>query len=302
MRNAMRFLCEDYQRPTAADELQILDSHGVTIIQIVGVAALVVELHHLGITSHGFLAWYAIPYVPQTIEEDIEATTTRPEGITPPCMPEGVQFELLTLPVDKRAIGDGDGFTAYVNITEPRELKLVPQKVIDATKLMENARDAKDFKLVKLIKKSVIEFGYRFINLPNQQEVLARKYRIRLRGVDAPEIGMKYGDEAKQVLVNIIQGKCLKIHVYNEDRYGRKQMLKRGCVWHYLAFDPRPEFAKWQKEARDTRRGLWALPDPEKPWEWRRNNPREHSGEATILFRDSDSVENTRIKITSVCL
>ncbi|KAH0467814.1 hypothetical protein IEQ34_002847 [Dendrobium chrysotoxum] len=60
----------------------------------------------------GFLAFYGLPYVPQTIEEDIEVTTTRPEGITLP-FPEGVQFELLTLPVDKRAIGDGDGFTAY---------------------------------------------------------------------------------------------------------------------------------------------------------------------------------------------
>ncbi|KAI0495893.1 hypothetical protein KFK09_022200 [Dendrobium nobile] len=161
MRNAMRFLCEDCQRPTAADELQVLGSHGVTIIQIVWVVASVVELHHLCITSQGFLAFYVIPYVPQTIEEDIEATTTRSEGITPPCMLEGVQFELLTLPVDKRDIGDGDGFTVYVSITEPRELKLIPQKVIDAIIMMENARDAKDFKLAKLIKRSVIEFGYK---------------------------------------------------------------------------------------------------------------------------------------------
>ncbi|KAH0462606.1 hypothetical protein IEQ34_010181 [Dendrobium chrysotoxum] len=108
----------------------------------------------------GFLTVYGLPYVSQTIEVDIEVTTTRPEGITPP-LPEGVQFELLTLPVDKKAIGDGDGFTANINITEPRELKLMPQKVINAIIRMENARDAKDFKQEKLIKKSVIDSEYR---------------------------------------------------------------------------------------------------------------------------------------------
>ncbi|KAH0462214.1 hypothetical protein IEQ34_009789 [Dendrobium chrysotoxum] len=262
------------------------------------VAKLVIKtLHNIGkVNLEGFLAFYGLPYVPQTIEEDIEVTTTWPEGITPP-WPEGVQFELLTLPVDKRAIGDGDGFTTYVSIKDPRELKLMPQNVIDAIIMKENAHDAKDFKQEKLIKKSVIASGYRFLKLPNQEEVLARKYRIRLRGVDAPEVGMAYGEEARQMLVKMIQGKCLKIHVYDEDKYGRsvgdvycndifiqEQLLKRGCVWHYVTYDRRPEFAKWQKEARDARRGLWALPDPEKPWEWRKNNPnpREHRREAPI--------------------
>nr|CAB3476145.1 unnamed protein product [Digitaria exilis] len=26
----------------------------------------------------------------------------------------------------------------------------------------------------------------------------------------------------------------------------------------------------WESQARMSRTGLWALPDPEKPWEWRR--------------------------------
>ncbi|KAL0919556.1 hypothetical protein M5K25_011656 [Dendrobium thyrsiflorum] len=370
MGNALRFLCGFTQRSTAADEPQVLGSHGVTI-EIIWVAALAVDLHHFVITSQvptglsqyvsyskkehaswnfryikllmawnedrpppkqpevvamlviqtlhsmgkanleGYLAFYVLPYVPQTIEEDIEVTTTttRPEGITPPWA-EGVQFELLTLPVDKRAIGDGDGFTAYVSIIEPRELKLMPQHVKDAIIMRENARAVKDFTEAKLIKKYIIASGYRFLSLPNQQEVVVRKYRIRLRGVDAPEVGMAYGEEAKQVLVKMIQGKCLKIHVYNEDKYGRsvgdvycndifiqEQLLKRGCVWHYVAYDRRPEFAKWQKEARDARRGLWALLDPEKPWEWRKNNPnpREHKREAPILSTVSNSVGNTWI-------
>jgi endonuclease YncB( thermonuclease family) len=32
---------------------------------------------------------------------------------------------------------------------------------------------------------------------------------------------MPYGEEAKKELTNIVQGKCLRVLVYNEDRYGR---------------------------------------------------------------------------------
>jgi hypothetical protein len=86
------------------------------------------------------------------------------------------------------------------------------------------------------------------------EEVLGKKYRIRLRfvlarsiyldlwiviiirstflhswpseswmcrGIDAPESAMPYGKEAKEVLLKLVQGKCLKVFVYEEDRYGR---------------------------------------------------------------------------------
>ncbi|KAH0467921.1 hypothetical protein IEQ34_002954 [Dendrobium chrysotoxum] len=56
----------------------------------------------------------------------------------------------------------------------------------------------------------------------------------------------------------MIQGKCLKINVYDENRYGQnvvdvyyndifihEQLLKRDCVWHYVAYDRRQEFAKF---------------------------------------------------------
>ncbi|KAF8009752.1 hypothetical protein BT93_J0674 [Corymbia citriodora subsp. variegata] len=118
----------------------------------------------------------------------------------------------------------------------------------------------------------------------HNEEVLARKYRIRLRGIDAPEGGMPYGNEAKEELAKIIQGKCLRVLVYGEDQYGRsvgdlycnglfvqELMLKKGMAWHYTAYDQRAELAKWEKSARAKRIGLWASPNPEEPWEWRKN-------------------------------
>lgn len=32
---------------------------------------------------------------------------------------------------------------------------------------------------------------------------------------------MPYGKEAKEALLKLVQGKSLKVHVYDEDRYGR---------------------------------------------------------------------------------
>jgi endonuclease YncB( thermonuclease family) len=32
---------------------------------------------------------------------------------------------------------------------------------------------------------------------------------------------MPYGEEAKEELTKIVQGKCLRVLVYGEDRYGR---------------------------------------------------------------------------------
>lgn len=41
------------------------------------------------------------------------------------------------------------------------------------------------------------------------------------RGIDAPEMNMEYGQEAKDALTKLIQGKPLTIHVYEKDRYDR---------------------------------------------------------------------------------
>ncbi|KAI3914449.1 hypothetical protein MKX01_017793 [Papaver californicum] len=125
----------------------------------------------------------------------------------------------------------------------------------------------------------------------NNVDVLARKYRIRLRGIDAPENKQPFGKEAKEELTYLVQGKCLIVHVYGEDRYGRlvgdvycngkfaqlhskEIMLKKGLAWHYAAYDKRPKLIEWAKKARAAGVGLWASSDPKEPWEWRKTNSR----------------------------
>ena len=42
-----------------------------------------------------------------------------------------------------------------------------------------------------------------------------------IRGIDAPESEMPYGKEATEELTKIVEGKCLRILVYEIDSYGR---------------------------------------------------------------------------------
>ncbi|CDP13950.1 unnamed protein product [Coffea canephora] len=226
----------------------------------------------------GLLAFYRLP-LPHTLVELTDGT--------PPPHPQGLQFELQTLPVDAKAVADGDTITVYVRTTDPRESSSVPRDVQVAAVQRSKARAVKNYAKADALHKQIVDAGYRVLMIQNE-EILARKYRIRLRGIDAPESAMPYGKEAKEELTRIVQGKCLRVLVFDEDRYGRsvgdiycngifvqESMLKKGLAWHYTAYDRRPELDKWEKDARAKRLGLWASSNPEKPWEWRKDRREE---------------------------
>ncbi|CAA2998179.1 staphylococcal-like nuclease CAN2 [Olea europaea var. sylvestris] len=222
----------------------------------------------------GLLAFYGLP-LPQTL---VELSHGAPQS-----HPAGLKFELHTLPVDAKAVADGDTITVYVSTSDPRESSNVPRDVQIAAFERSEARAQRNYDRADKLHKQIIDLGYRVIPVQNEQ-ILARKYRIRLRGIDAPEGKMPYGQKAKEELTKIVENKCLRILVFDEDRYGRsvgdiycngifvqEVMLKKGLAWHYKAYDQRPELEKWESEARAKRVGLWAASNPEMPWEWRKD-------------------------------
>ncbi|CAM0879700.1 unnamed protein product [Alopecurus aequalis] len=202
---------------------------------------------------------------------------------TPTSRPQGVKYELHTLPVNAKDVADGDTITVYVDTADPREFSNVPRDVQEAAVERIKAREAKNYQKANALQKIIVDAGYRQDPSLRGEHVLAKKYRIRLRGIDAPENSMPYGKEAKEELVKLVQGRTLKISIYDTDRYGRlvgdvhcngvflqEHMLKKGLTWHYTAYDQRPELTKWESQAQASGLGLWALPNPEKPWEWRK--------------------------------
>lgn len=109
--------------------------------------------------------------------------------------------------------------------------------------------------------------------------------KVRLAGIDAPEIGQAFGQKAKQALSERVFGKEVTVRVVDRDRYGRtvgdvytgtnwinKAMIETGMAWHYVQFSKSAELTAAEKTAREQRLGLWADKEPVPPWEWRKHD------------------------------
>jgi micrococcal nuclease len=108
--------------------------------------------------------------------------------------------------------------------------------------------------------------------------------RIRLHGIDTPEKGQPFGNNAKQYTSNLIFNKQVKVMQTDTDRYGRivgivtnpeninvnEALLKVGMAWHYKKYDNNPNWANFEKEARASKIGLWQDANPIPPWDWRK--------------------------------
>jgi endonuclease YncB( thermonuclease family) len=107
--------------------------------------------------------------------------------------------------------------------------------------------------------------------------------RIRLHGVDCPEMDQPYGEAAKAFTTEMVLGKKVRIHALGEDEYGRaiaridiggirlnEELVRVGLAWYSKFFSSSPRLAYLEDEARIHERGLWRDPDPMPPWIFRR--------------------------------
>jgi endonuclease YncB( thermonuclease family) len=116
---------------------------------------------------------------------------------------------------------------------------------------------------------------------------------VRLAGIDAPEKNQPYADKARSALRGLILDRKLRLAVLDVDRYGRKvarayrepdgldvnaELIRRGQVWVYRRRAYDASLYDLEREARDHKLGLWALPESERepPWRWRLAHPPEH--------------------------
>jgi endonuclease YncB( thermonuclease family) len=108
---------------------------------------------------------------------------------------------------------------------------------------------------------------------------------FRLSGIDAPEIDQPFGPEARDELKRIVgTNQCVLVPSEN-DKYHRyvvylwiadlnvnEEMIRRGMAWFDSEYATDPFLYQLEIEARDEKRGLWALPQEKRvpPWEWRK--------------------------------
>lgn len=105
---------------------------------------------------------------------------------------------------------------------------------------------------------------------------------VRLRGIDAPELGQPHGYEAKVALQHLIQSSIVTLDNPKKEKYGRflanvfvgelfvnKAMIQNGDAWcDQVNTCDRSLFTN-ESEAKNAGRGLWATPEPTPPWVWR---------------------------------
>lgn len=107
--------------------------------------------------------------------------------------------------------------------------------------------------------------------------------KVRMYGIDAPEKTQDFGQKSKERLSELIFGKTMIIDVKGKDRYGRalgvvyvhgidinRQMIINGMAWHYKKYDASTEYSEAESKARSERSGIWSMPNPVPPWEFRK--------------------------------
>jgi endonuclease YncB( thermonuclease family) len=107
--------------------------------------------------------------------------------------------------------------------------------------------------------------------------------RIRLHGIDTPEKGQPFGNNAKQFTSNLIFDKQVNVTQTDTDRYGRivgivtnpenininEALLKAGMAWHYKKYDSNPIRANFEKVARASKIVVCQAAKPIPPWDCR---------------------------------
>jgi micrococcal nuclease len=110
-----------------------------------------------------------------------------------------------------------------------------------------------------------------------------RVSKIRMNGIDAPEKKQAYGTRSREAISALCFGKQIRVRVYSKDRNGRLIadtyldnrslsliMVSEGMAWHFKKYSSDTELAQAELRARAARRGLWADPAPQAPWDYRR--------------------------------
>jgi len=117
-----------------------------------------------------------------------------------------------------------------------------------------------------------------------------RRVRVRLVGIDAPELDQPKGRESRAALVAKLTGGLVRVEGDARDQHGRllgtlrlddrdlnREMVAEGWAWAFTGFAEDSDLIAAESAARRARRGVWADPQPLPPRQWRELHP-PHSG------------------------
>lgn len=115
-----------------------------------------------------------------------------------------------------------------------------------------------------------------------------KERKIRLAGIDAPELSQTYGVESRNALREVVLNRDLKVETFKTDRYGRYvgkvsfdgqdinlTQVHSGMAWVYTSYltemsvvDKRI-YLNAESNSKSKGLGLWKTNEPIEPWVWR---------------------------------
>lgn len=119
-----------------------------------------------------------------------------------------------------------------------------------------------------------------------------RSQRIRLYGIDSPELEQAHGRSSRQIARTWLQGQRVAVEPIHRDNYGRTvalvwldgrlinaELVRSGAAWVSPKFCQArgvcDAMHEMQQQARQARLGLWQDAHPEPPWLWKRRHPQQ---------------------------
>ncbi len=128
-------------------------------------------------------------------------------------------------------------------------------------------------------------------------DIAGTRHKVRLAGIDAPELGQPGGYRSKESLSRLVHERTVRVEWKKKDQYGRVvgkvwvapadcphcgttidaglAQLMLGRAWWFRRFaseqsaEDRGRYEFSEAEARGRKAGLWNYGKPVPPWEWR---------------------------------
>ncbi len=110
--------------------------------------------------------------------------------------------------------------------------------------------------------------------------------KIRLDGIDAPEVGQEYGDVATEFVKKNALNKIARVEVIGIDKYDRvlgvvyvgdlninEALLSNGLAWQYH-YNKNGKYTELVAEAKQKRLNIWSTNRSIDPYDWRKENKR----------------------------
>ena len=125
----------------------------------------------------------------------------------------------------------------------------------------------------------------------DSKHILTENLKLRLVGIDAPEMKQQFGKESKLCLSQLIGNNSIKLKTYGRDRYQRilakimvgevdinLAMIKKGCAWFYRQYQENLDeedqklYDQAEQIAQKQFLGLFKNAKVIPPWVWRKKN------------------------------